>query len=353
MTHTTTYRQKDNGWQIIISYKDTDGKWHQKSKQGFPTKRDAKEFESDLIRQIKNRPQPVEQGMVGITLEKFCEVYTKNKKSITAGTISNYIYAVKALGWLAKKPVRQITYMDLQTVVSGWNTKPQTQKQYMSKLVVLFNAAVKPYHIISTNPIEDVEIEKVRQQKAITVISSDQFKEIMSGATGYVRMALLIAWYTGVRRGELSALKWKDIDLTGATITVRRQAAKTNGRYIAVTETTKSRNGFRTIPIPAMLVKELKQYRKTYPIPLDGNLFQPVSMYNDLYRWLKRHHGIKLHSFRHTYATRLLAEGVDVQTVAALLGDNVQTVIHTYIHYSDNMRAAAAKSIEKIFCENF
>ena len=353
MTHTTTYRQKDNGWQIIISYKDTSGKWHQKSKQGFATKRDAKAYEQQLLKEIKNQPRPVDRALAGITLEKFCKEFLKNKKSLAPGTAINYEAAVKALGDVAKKPVRQITYMDLQTVVSGWNTKPQTQKQYMSKLVVLFKAAVKPYHIISTNPIEDVEIEKVRQQKTITVISSDQFKEIMSGATGYVRMALLIAWYTGVRRGELSALKWTDIDLAGATITVRRQAAKTNRRYIAVTETTKSRNGFRTIPIPATLVKELKHYRKTYPIPLDGNLFQPVSMYNDLYRWLKRHHGIKLHSFRHTYATRLLAEGVDVQTVAALLGDNVQTVIHTYIHYSDEMRAAAAKSIEKIFCENF
>lgn len=88
-------------------------------------------------------------------------------------------------------------------------------------------------------------------------------------------------------------------------------------------------------------------------IPLDGNLFNPITLYNDLYRWLKHHHNITMHSLRHTYATRLLAEGIDVQTVAALLGDNVQTVINTYIHYSDSMRAAAAKNIEKIFCENF
>lgn len=53
MKTTTTYRQKNHSWQLIISFKDTDGKWHQKSKQGFPTKRDAKAVESDLIQQIK------------------------------------------------------------------------------------------------------------------------------------------------------------------------------------------------------------------------------------------------------------------------------------------------------------
>ena len=353
MTHTTTYRQKDNGWQIIVSYKDTSGKWHQKSKQGFARKADAKAYEQQLLKEIKNQPRPVDRALAGITLEKFCKEFLKNKKSLAPGTAINYEAAVKALGDVAKKPVRLITFIDMQNVVSGWNMAPTTQKQYMSKLTVLFKAAVKPYQIITTNPIDDVETPKVRKKKTVTVISNEQFKKVIAGSSGYTRMGLLIAWYTGMRRGELAALNWKDIDLKQATITVRRQAARASDRYVAVTETTKSRNGFRTIPIPAVLIKELKAYRRANPIPLDGNLFNPITLYNDLYRWLKHHHNITMHSLRHTYATRLLAEGIDVQTVAALLGDNVQTVINTYIHYSDNMRAAAAKSIEKIFCENF
>ena len=55
------------------------------------------------------------------------------------------------------------------------------------------------------------------------------------------------------------------------------------------------------------------------------------------------------HSLRHTYASNLLAHGVDIRTVAALLGDTVPTVIKTYIHYTDDMRAAAAEDIKKIF----
>ena len=53
--------------------------------------------------------------------------------------------------------------------------------------------------------------------------------------------------------------------------------------------------------------------------------------------------------FRHTYATSLLANGVDMQTVASLLGDGLNTVINTYIHYSQEMRNNAAKSVENIF----
>ena len=75
MKTTTTYRQKDNGWQLIVSWKDTSGKWHQRSKQGFATKSAAKEYEHDLIAQIKKAPQPVDKAMVGITLKQFCEEY--------------------------------------------------------------------------------------------------------------------------------------------------------------------------------------------------------------------------------------------------------------------------------------
>ena len=65
------------------------------------------------------------------------------------------------------------------------------------------------------------------------------------------------------------------------------------------------------------------------------------------------HPDLSPHCLRHTYATRLLSQGVDVRTVAALIGDSTQTVIRTYIHYTDDMRMAAAKDIEKIFAGNF
>ena len=52
---------------------------------------------------------------------------------------------------------------------------------------------------------------------------------------------------------------------------------------------------------------------------------------------------------RHTYATTLLANGLDVKTVASLLGDDVNTVINTYIHFTDEMRLRAADKVANIF----
>ena len=355
MTHTTTFRQKDNGWQIIVSWKDTDGKWHQKSRQGFAKKSDAKAAESDLIQSIKKEPRPVEKSMAGITLEAFCESYLKIKKSVSAGTKRNYTNAVKALSSLAKRPIHTITYLKLQTAISEWKYKPVTQKNYKAKLNILFRAAVKPYGLIATNPMVDIETPKDRERKTIHTVPDEKFSEIIKALAGQppVRTAIIIGYYTGMRRSEICALKWSDIDFAGESITVNRQIAFISHTRRGIESTTKSKNGFRTIPIPPELVKALCQYRKAVPIQLDGQLFRrPLYMYERIGTALKVF-GVRPHELRHTYATNLLAHGMDVQTVAALMGDNVQTVINTYIHYTDEMRKAAAKSIKKIFAQNF
>ena len=101
MKHTTTYRQKDNGWQIIISYKDGD-KWRQKSRQGFQRKSDAKEAEAQLLQEIKKAPRPVEKAMAGITLREFCIEYLKTRKDLVYITKKHYTNAVDAVPDLAE-----------------------------------------------------------------------------------------------------------------------------------------------------------------------------------------------------------------------------------------------------------
>ena len=348
MKTTTTYRQKDNGWQIIISYKDGT-RWKQKSKQGFPTKREAKEHEAELIKSIKKQPRPINKDMAGITLSQFCEAYLKLKKTIALGTKRNYINAVNSLQSLANKPMHMITYLDVQTAVSGWNMKPQTQKQYLSKLLILFRAAVHPYGIIQTNFIPDIEIPKGRSQTERLTITEEQFKKLMATTSDDIKLAIAICYYTGVRRGELLGLTWQDVDRQ--TVTISKQLDTQHFIYTAP----KTKNSFRTIPIPVALVNMLNEYRRTKPLDIQRRLFpKPYGTYYGMKRAIKTVDSrLSPHCLRHTYATHLLARGMDIRTVAALLGDNVKTVINTYIHYNDDMRAAAADDIEKIFAENF
>jgi len=353
MQTTTTYRKKDNGWQVIVSYKQ--GRtWKQKSKQGFATKSEAKEHEQELIAQIKKAPRPVDKALKNITLAEFCEEYLANRNSLSYGTKAIYNHAVKSLQSLANKPMRLISFMDLQKAIREWDITPATQKEYRIKLRVLFRAAIKPYGIISENPMNDIEIKRTRMEKKNKAIPEDVMHEILNHVNLRVTyIGLRIAQLTGVRRGELLALTWNDFDFANLTVTVNKQIAITNQRQHDVVYYTKSANGFREIPIPAVLAKELKQYRLTSPLSITGELFpKPLAVYYNMCYALNKYH-YSPHSLRHTYASKLLAEGVDIQTIAALLGDNVETVTRTYVHYTDEMRKSANDKIQKIFSVNF
>ena len=351
MKTTTTYRQKDNGWQIIVSWKDTSGKWHQKSKQGFPRKTDAKEAEAGLIEAIKKTPRPVDLALTGITLEKFCEIFLRSKQSIAPNTKTNYTAAVRSLQDVAKKPVHTITYLDIQKAVSAWKIKPQTQKQYKTKLDVLFRAAVKPYGLISVNPMQDIEIKKDRKKKERLTVSADQFRKMIAGARMDVAVALAICYYTGLRRGEMFCLTWEDVSWSGQTIRINKQL-QVHGKK--VTEP-KSRNGFRTVPIPQPLLQLLRDYHRAVPLDYKRRLFpHPQGTLEKMQAALRAENpAFTPHCLRHTYATTLLAKGIDIRTVAALMGDDTKTVINTYVHYTDEMRQAAAADIQKIFANYF
>ena len=351
MKTTTTYRKKDNGWQVIVSYKQ--GRtWKQKSKQGFATKSEAKEYEQELIAQIKKAPRPIDKALKNITLEKFCEEYLNARKGLIKGSKQHYTNAVNALQGVSKMPIDRISFRDIQNAVSEWNLAPATQKNYKTYLKALFNAAIKPYRLISENPMNDIEIAKPREKQERRTVTDEEYVKILdvlkSDSVG--TLAINVLYYTGLRRGELLALTWDKINWKDSTLTIDAQLNRTvTGRNNL--QPPKSKNGYRVIPIPAKLLAILRKHYKEYPLQLDRRLFPLPSVVGRRICTAMRMVDKELspHCLRHTYATRLLSQGVDVRTVAALIGDDTNTVIRTYIHYTDEMRQAAKNDIEKIF----
>lgn len=350
-----TYRKKDKGYQIILSYKDNKGRWRQKSRQGFETKKLAKAAGDKLLDEAKEKAlNVVDESMKDITLRQVFELFLlENNAVLEYNTRAIYKQALTAFSDIADVPVVKITHSDIIDCMAPMKYAVSTKNLYLSKVNRVFRYAIETLEILATNPVSKVPKEKDKRKSTIQVLSQENFKHILQSIQSpysptYVKIA--IAGYAGLRYGEIIALTWDNIDLKNGIISVVAQVALTsNCQYNK--KATKSLNGYRDVPIPSDLVKILKEYKSHTPIRLDRKLFTSSSTCAaHINRIIKKFDdNLSIHSLRHTYATRLLAHGVDVQTVAALLGDTVNTVISTYVHYSDEMRKKAKHDIEIIF----
>ena len=156
------------------------------------------------------------------------------------------------------------------------------------------------------------------------------------------KLGILICLYTGLRIGELLALKWSDVDTGYNLISVNATCrdACVNGTQIRVLSTPKTVTSRRVIPIPKQLkpyLKALKRISKGEYV-ISGNKEREVSvrsyqkMFSNLLKCLNiKHRGF--HSLRHTFATRALECGMDVRTLAEIMGHkNPQITLNRYAH---------------------
>ena len=162
---------------------------------------------------------------------------------------------------------------------------------------------------------------------------------------------------TGLRRGELLGLKWRDIDLEQGIIHVRRQISRIDGEIVEAP--LKTKNSYRSVSIGQDAVEILKeQQRKTnseyvFPSPTGGPI-SPDSVLKMLHRVLKRAGlpEIRFHDMRHTFATMALQNGVDIKTVSGMLGHySAGFTLDTYAHVTTAAQRQAANTMNSILSD--
>ena len=159
---------------------------------------------------------------------------------------------------------------------------------------------------------------------------------------------------TGLRRGEICALRWEDFDAKQGTLHVRRTLHKEKGRPYT-TGDTKTYAGTRKIVLPpstAQLLRERKEAALAeWVFPNPFKLDQPISpstAYNRLKALLKeaRLPNIRFHDIRHTFATHALSSGVDAKTLAGILGHTKASfTLDTYTYTTGHMQKRAAEIV--------
>ena len=157
-----------------------------------------------------------------------------------------------------------------------------------------------------------------------------------------------------LRKGELVALQWSDLDEANCTISVSKQASwDTEGNLIL--SQPKTGNSIREVSIPQDAVELLKQEHAKhpdnpwmFPSSRTGEMYHPDSVVN-LHKKILKDAGlehIRFHDLRHTFATLALQNGVDVKTVSSMLGHyDAGFTLRTYTHATRQMQQKAAEKM--------
>jgi integrase len=214
--------------------------------------------------------------------------------------------------------------------------------------------------LINKNPTKKIKIPNDDKVEMQTLKREDIQVFLEEAKRSGLYEFYLLELSTGLRLGEITALTWDDFDEEKKTITVNKTASRLDGKIIISTPKTPSSN--RTIMIPnecvtalkALKVRKLDESDLIFPSP-KGRVREGAAVTRQLHR-IQLRAGlprIRFHDLRHTFATLMLEQGVDVKTVSQMLGHtDAGFTMRTYMHVTERMQEQAATAMSEIIQQN-
>lgn len=260
-----------------------------------------------------------------------------------------------------QRPAKDITPREVENLIFALKRKG-LGNVYINKLVqllrVIFNYAIDS-ELLSKSPV----LKKFRlteEKKEIQVLDEQQIQAFLDVAKKrniktYAIMAAFL--YTGIRRGELLALEWSDIDFKNNRIKINKQI------YRGQKVTTKN-NKHRVVDIPNKLIEILQEYKQNQGIlskvvfcNMEGGYMNPAVLERHYFcatlKLLNKESpeivSIRLHDLRHTYATYLLSKGVPIKYVQEQLGhSSAKMTLDVYASYMPSVKFEALNILNNL-----
>lgn len=339
------YKRKDGRYEArYVKERDDKGRI---LKYGFVYDRSyigVKRKREEEIKNIKNK----DKLKIKYNDDIFDNVITEwldTKMYIKGSSYTNYYSIInsKIKPFFTGKHLSNINEKIILDFISHLQKENLSNKRIKDILIVLKQfLEYKNIHIkfkmpkVSKNRIvtlKETEVETIEKK----TISTDEIKDF----------AILLVLFSGLRIGELCALKWQDIDFENEVIhvskTIIRIKNKTEGKSKTrvIIDTPKTENSIRDIPIHSSLINYLKKFKKdknTYFLTGNNDFITTQKYYLYYQKFLKRYaiSDYKFHVLRHTFATRALLNGMDVKTLSEILGhSSVKITLDCYVHITD------------------
>lgn len=266
-------------------------------------------------------------------------------RRIYAGHISNHI--IPAIG---NTKLSNIDAALLQEFVMSMELSPSTVRVIYNVL----RSALKYAH--SMDLIDDV-YSNVRLPKRMrtkkNILTCEEQRRLEQAVSEPGDIGILICLYTGIRIGELCALRWKDIDLEARVMRICGTQARIGGSIRIIPP--KSEMSSRSIPIPECIAELLVKANSAGEYVISGRNGEPMDVrtYRRRFKRLLKKAGlpdIPFHALRHTFSTRAIEVGMDYRTLSEILGhSSVAITLDIYAHSLDAHKRMQMDKINIIY----
>lgn len=251
--------------------------------------------------------------------------------------------------------VAALTTSDLQVLVDQWQTEghaASTVRNTLRPLQAIYRRA-RAREGVPVNPTRDLELP-VPERREVEIISPPVAARLLAALPQRDRVIWATALYAGLRSGELRALRWSAVDFSKNVIEVRESWDPKEGPVEP-----KTRRSRRRVPVPNILREQLRDLRQHKAASPNGSLvfavaeetpFQPERLYRHAdSAW--HHAGIRdrlrLHQARHTYASFMIAAGVNAKALSSFMGHaSITVTFDLYGHLMPGSEAEGAALLD-------
>lgn len=367
--------------------KHPDGERKQKWHSGYRTLREAQAAQAE-IRNAKRQGTYVEP--LKLTVEQYLEQWLEQaaRPRTSRKTFERYeqIVRVALIPKLGAIPLQKLSALDIQGFYrrvlnerqdgrSG-GLSPTTVLHYHRLLRQALQQAVA-WKLLAQNPSDgvrppsrnpDEQSEHDDRVHALDAEGALRLFDALKEGRSWMYLPVVLAVGSGLRRGEILALRWRDVDLEAKTVSVTRTLEQTkDGLAFKAPKTKKSR---RMVVLPQFAIDELRRHRRkqaaerlkaghTYEdqdlifARAKGEPIEPDALSGQYAQWLKRRADlprITFHNLRHTTASILHGAGVPAKVVQELLGHEHESLtMGTYTHVASEQLMGAAVRLGEVF----
>lgn len=363
------HKRKDGRWESRVIIKDIAGNSKYYSLYG-KTYKEVKDKKENFIKEnnynLKKRPSITFGDVLAIWLENKFFRHKESTRLKYSNIINTHILPI--LGALDIKQIDDVVinqFLNSKKEAGRLDGQGGLSNSYVKTMAIIINSAMnyaaeKEMCLPMKASIQKPSVAKT-DIHVLTPEMQQKFEDLLQLNDSLTALGVLIALNTGLRIGELCALKWEDIDMAQRTIHVKHSVIRVLAQKDINAHNTelviglpKTKTSIRDIPITTKLFTILAKAGKVSDskfVVSDSVEFVSPRTFEYRFHQILAQYGIpdtNFHTLRHTFATRCVEKNVDIKTLSEVLGhSNVGITLNTYVHPSFDVKR---QQLEKL-CE--